>query len=152
MLPSHPKATNSVLPPGTIITSFLSEECTIKILWIPTEEPVLQMNQLSVFSCQFCWWKITASSHCDDAAHIQYTADIISFLIIHEQVYGGVASTDLFFFSSQKLEEFLFCMEDNHTEVSNANTVNMCLNLIRIVNMWGWHWADWDTEESIRWP
>lgn len=40
----------------------------------------------------------------------------------------------IFPFLLQKLEEFLFCMEDNHPEVGNANTVNMCLNVIRIVN------------------
>ena len=35
----------------------------------------------------------------------------------------------------QKLEEFLFCMEDNHPEVGNVNTVTACLNVICVIKV-----------------
>lgn len=35
----------------------------------------------------------------------------------------------------QKLEEFLFCMEDNHTEVGNANAVTAWLNVISVIKV-----------------
>lgn len=55
---------------------------------------------------------------------MQYTDNIIPVSIIHERVYGGVASTYVSLLL-QKLEEFLFCMEDNHAEVGNANTLSV---------------------------
>lgn len=35
----------------------------------------------------------------------------------------------------QKLEEFLFCMEDIHPEVGNATTVNVWLNVISVIKV-----------------
>lgn len=107
------------------------------LLWILTKEPAGQINLFS--SCQFWWWIITASTHYDDAAHILYTANIIALLIIHEQVYDCVASTNLPLLL-QKLEEFLFCMEDNHPEVGNANSVTVWLNCV---------WADRDSKNPL---
>lgn len=65
---------------------------------------------------------------------MQYTANIIAFSIIHEQVCDCVASTNVSLLL-QKLEEFLFCMEDNHPEVGNANTVSVWLNVISVIKV-----------------
>lgn len=35
----------------------------------------------------------------------------------------------------QKLEEFLFCMEDNHPEVGNVNTITVWLNVISVIKV-----------------
>lgn len=35
----------------------------------------------------------------------------------------------------QKLEEFLFCVEDNHAEVGYTNTVTAWLNVISVIKV-----------------
>lgn len=62
----------------------------------------------------------------DDAAHIQPSTSIIGVLIIYEQVYDQMTSTKVFPLLLQKLEEFLFCMEENHPEVGNLNALTGC--------------------------